>query len=59
MYFFLVVTRGVLGIATFSNVSIFPGETQAGAAMCVEELPRLGGEQMGGGQMGVGLQGSK
>ena len=41
VYFFLVVTRGVLGVTVFTDVESFPGETQAGAAMCVERLPRL------------------
>ena len=41
VFFFVVVTRGVLGVTVFSDVDAFPGETQAGAAMCVERLPRL------------------
>ena len=41
VYFLLTATRGVLGIKTFSAVDTFPGETQAGAALCVEALPQL------------------
>ena len=41
VFFFLVVARGVLGVTVFTDVDSFPGETQAGAAMCVERLPGL------------------
>ena len=41
VFFFLVVTRGVLGVTVFTDTDNFPGETQAGAAMCVERLPSL------------------
>ena len=47
VYFFLTVTRGVLGIKTFVDVDTFPGETQAGAAMCVEVLPQLLNRMLG------------
>ena len=41
VYFVVVLTRGVLGAHTFTNVEDFTGETQAGAAKCVEVLPQL------------------
>ncbi len=41
VYFFLIVTRGKVGAHVFTDVEKFPGETQAGAALCVEQLPGL------------------
>ena len=37
----LMARVGVLGVTVFTDVDSFPGETQAGAAMCVERLPGL------------------
>jgi hypothetical protein len=33
--------RGKVGTYTFTDVESFPGESQAGAALCVEQLPGL------------------
>ena len=41
VWFFVALAHGRLGVHTFTDVSSFPGETQAGAAMCIERLPRM------------------
>ena len=41
VYYMVVLTRGVLGLHTFTDGDAFPGETQKGAAACVENLTAL------------------
>ena len=47
VYFFVALTRGVLGVTVFTDVQAFPGETQAGAALCVQRLPQLLNKMLG------------
>ena len=47
VFFYFIVTRGVVRASTFTDVAGFPGETQAGAAQCVERLPRLLNQMLG------------
>ena len=41
VFFFVALTRGVLGIKVFSTQGVFPGETPEGAGLLVSHLPAL------------------
>ena len=41
VYFYVVMTRGQINVHTFTDVGNFPGETQDGAAKCVNQLPQM------------------
>ena len=47
VYFGVVLSRGVLGVAVFTDVAQFPGETPEGARLLVERLPGLLDEMLG------------
>ena len=47
VYFGVVLSRGVLGVAVFTNVAQFPGETPEGARLLVERLPGVLDEMLG------------
>ena len=46
VWFFFVLTRGLVGVHTFDALD-FPGETMQGAAKCVEVLPRMLDKMLG------------
>ena len=41
VYFYVVMTRGQINAHTFTDVGNFPGDTQDGAAKCVNQLPQM------------------
>ena len=47
VYFGVVLSRGVLGVAVFTDVAQFPGETPEGARLLVERLPGVLDEMLG------------
>ena len=47
VYFGVVLSRGVLGVAVFTDVAQFPGETPGGARLLVERLPGVLDEMLG------------
>ena len=49
VFFFVALTRGVLGIKVFSTQGVFPGETPEGAGLLVRHLPALLKTMLGSG----------
>ena len=47
VYFGVVLSRGVLGVAVFTDVAQFPGETPEGVRLLVERLPGVLDEMLG------------
>ena len=47
VWYFVAMTRGVLGVTCFANARAFPGETQRGAYLAIKELPKLLGRMLG------------
>ena len=47
VYFGVVLTRGVVGVAVFADVEQFPGETPEGARILVERLPAVLDKMLG------------